>query len=59
MAMAIVERAGSGVSLYQDLRHSGEQWIYVLKPADDKVIRLVILSAKIEAGKVHLPERVP
>ena len=57
--MVIVERASSGISLYQDLRRAGAEWIFNLKPEGDKASRLAHQSAKIEAGRVYLPEKAP
>lgn len=58
--MVIVESAGSGIQLYQDIDSlAGERWIYNLKPDGDKVSRLAHQSAKIEEGLVYLPENAP
>ncbi|MHC5035034.1 MAG: phage terminase large subunit, partial [Planctomycetota bacterium] len=59
VTMAIVEAAGSGISLYQDLSNTDERWIFSLKPDGDKVSRMAHQSAKIEAGMVYLPEKAP
>ena len=59
VTMAIVESAGSGISLYQDLDNSDERWLYSLKPDGDKASRLAHQSAKVEAGMVYLPEKAP
>jgi predicted phage terminase large subunit-like protein len=58
-AMVVVEKAGSGFSLYQDLRREGADWIYNLGPEGNKVSRLSHQSAKIEAGHVYLPKVAP
>jgi len=55
--MVLVEKAGSGFSLYQDLRREGADWIFNLHPKGDKVSRLTHQSAKIEAGHVYLPKK--
>jgi predicted phage terminase large subunit-like protein len=57
--IVIVEHAGSGVSLYQDLRAQGCGWIYTLSPDRDKVTRLAHQAAKIEQGLVALPKQAP
>jgi predicted phage terminase large subunit-like protein len=57
--MVIVERAGSGISLYQDIRRAGGIWIFNLSPKGDKVLRLSHQSAKIEQGQVYLPIEAP
>jgi predicted phage terminase large subunit-like protein len=56
----IVERAGSGISLYQDLRVQGLNWIFQLGTEGmDKQSRLAQQSAKMEAGMVVLPKEAP
>ena len=54
----LVEDASSGTSLVQELRHSVAGLIAV-KPDRDKVSRMAVVSAKLEAGQVLLPERAP
>lgn len=51
----LIEDAGSGASLIQDLRHEGSVHPIAIKPEGDKVTRLAAQSAKIEAGKVLIP----
>lgn len=51
----IVEQAGTGISLFQDLRRDGHDWIRTLKPVGDKESRAAHQSAKIERGMVLLP----
>ncbi|MEQ9639618.1 MAG: phage terminase large subunit [Alphaproteobacteria bacterium] len=53
--LVIVEKAGSGVSLYQELHGQGHNWIRTLTPRGDKAGRLAQQSAKIEAGLLWLP----
>ncbi len=55
----VVEKMGSGVSLCQDLRQGGAQWIAPLGPEGGKISRLPHESAKIEAGMVLLPKNAP
>lgn len=57
--LVILEYAQSGVSLFQDLRKDGCDWIDTLKPAGDKETRAVQQSAKIEQGRVYLPAAAP
>jgi len=57
--MVIVENAGSGISLYQDLQGTRPEWIFNLNPEGDKASRLAQQSAKIEAGMVYLPKNAP
>jgi predicted phage terminase large subunit-like protein len=57
--IVIVEKAGSGASLYQDLRCQGLGWIYLMSPTVDKISRLAQQSAKIEMGLIALPKSAP
>jgi predicted phage terminase large subunit-like protein len=57
--LVIVEDAGSGKSLRQDIRSQGIRRLRGLKPTQDKVTRLAQQSAKIEAGMVFLPNDAP
>jgi len=52
----LVEDTGAGTSLVQELR-TGVAGIIAVKPEGDKVSRMAVASAKIEAGQVLLPER--
>ena len=55
--MVIVERANSGISLFQDLRNIGQTWIFSLGTEGmDKISRLAQQSAKIEQGLIALPQ---
>jgi predicted phage terminase large subunit-like protein len=53
----LIEDKGSGTSLIQELRWESSLRPISIRPTADKVTRLSIQSAKIEAGQVHLPER--
>ena len=57
--LVIVEDAGTGKSLLQDIRSQGMTWFKGLKPTQDKITRLAQQSAKIEAGMVFLPNQAP
>ena len=57
--LVIVEEAGTGKSLLQDIRSQGMTWFKGLKPTQDKITRLAQQSAKIEAGMVFLPNNAP
>jgi predicted phage terminase large subunit-like protein len=57
--VVLIEDKGSGTSLIQDLRRSGQVHPIACMPETDKVTRMSAQSAKIEAGLVHLPERAP
>jgi predicted phage terminase large subunit-like protein len=50
----LIEDAGSGTSLIQDLRDQNIRAIPI-KPEGDKVVRMAAQSAKIEGGEVYLP----
>jgi predicted phage terminase large subunit-like protein len=52
----LIEDAGSGTSLIQDLRAQGIAAVPI-KPESDKVVRMSAQSAKIEGGYVYLPQR--
>ena len=52
--VVIVEKASSGISLYQDIRNAGHDWIFNLGPEKGKVPRAHQQSAKIEQGQVYL-----
>jgi predicted phage terminase large subunit-like protein len=54
----LVEKAGAGMSLIQDLKAANIHPIAV-KPEGDKQMRMATRLAKIEAGAVHLPARAP
>ena len=54
----LVEDTGAGTSLVQKLL--GEvDGILAVKPDCDKTIRMSVVSAKFESGRVFLPERAP
>ncbi len=55
----LIEDAGSGMSLIQDLRHEGPLRPIPIRPDRDKIVRLEGQSAVIEAGHVLLPEAAP
>lgn len=52
----LVEDKASGQSVVQDIRRSTRLPILPVEPKGDKVVRLLAVSALIEAGRVHLPE---
>jgi len=55
----LIEEAGSGISLIQELRHEDRIRPIPIRPHNDKVVRLESQSAVIEAGHVLLPENAP
>ncbi len=52
----LIERAGSGISLVQDLRMEGNLRPLAIRPHRDKITRMAAQSAKIEAGHVLIPD---
>jgi predicted phage terminase large subunit-like protein len=54
----LIEEAGSGVSLIQDLQSAGLQ-VYPVRPTSDKVVRMSAQRARIEEGRVLLLETTP
>jgi predicted phage terminase large subunit-like protein len=59
-ATILIEKAGPGLSLLQDLRADlppGMMGPIGVKPEGSKAERMVAQSAKIEAGQVHLPRQ--
>jgi predicted phage terminase large subunit-like protein len=58
----LIEDAGPGMNLLQDLRHSlarGTLRPIGIRPEGGKLERMASQTAKIEAGHVHLPENAP
>src|SRR5262245_23687669 len=55
----LIEDAGTGAPLIQDLRREGKLRPIAIRPERDKVVRLEAQSAVIEAGHVLLPEKAP
>ena len=55
----LIEDAGTGTPLIQDLRRDGQRRPIGIRPEHDKIVRLEAQSAVIEAGHVLLPERAP
>ena len=53
----LIEDAGSGTALIQDMRHEGKIRPIAIRPDGDKLVRLEGQSAVIEAGHVLLPEK--
>jgi predicted phage terminase large subunit-like protein len=58
MPTLLIEDAGSGTSLIQDLDEIGIPTVGV-KPVGDKILRMSQHSAKIEAGAVLVPAQAP
>ena len=58
--LVIVEKAGSGISLYQNIwEPSTRPWINCLRPEGSKQDRASQQSPKIEGGRVWLPKSAP
>jgi predicted phage terminase large subunit-like protein len=55
----LVEQAGSGLSLIQDLKRSSDLNVIGIVPKHDKATRLLSVSAMIEAGRVLVPKEAP
>lgn len=52
----LIEDRASGIQLIQDLRAETAICPIAVSPESDKVTRMAVRSAKIEAGKVWLPK---
>lgn len=55
----LIERAGSGISLIQDLSRSTKLNVIGIVPKQDKATRLMSVTAMIEAGRELIPARAP
>ena len=55
----MIEDAGHGTPLIQDLRKDGKVRPISIKPKGDKITRMSAELAKIEAGQVWLPHSAP
>jgi predicted phage terminase large subunit-like protein len=55
----IMEEAGSGFALYQDLRSTGEQRLIMIPPVSSKEERFNGCLAEVEAGHFLLPSAAP
>src|SRR5262249_45359957 len=55
----LVEDKGSGTALIQELRNAGSPFPIPIDPKGDKVMRMYVQAAKIEAGQVYLPREAP
>jgi len=55
----LIEDKGSGSPLIQDLRQEGSLRPIAITPEGDKETRMRAQSAKVEAGRVLLPEEAP
>ena len=57
--VVLVEQAGTGISLKQELKRQLGIRIEGLRPRGDKVIRFSAQSAMIEQGRMFLPDNAP
>ena len=53
----LIEDAGVGMALVQELRAGSRFSVIPIKPEHDKMTRMSIQSGKFESGRVYLPER--
>ncbi|NTZ42153.1 phage terminase large subunit [Altererythrobacter sp. SALINAS58] len=59
-ALVIVEKAGSGISLWQNVRNKGGKlWLQTLRPEGSKQDRASKQSPKFQRGEVWLPRKAP
>lgn len=57
--LVLIEEAGSGVQLLQDLRHESRITVRGMVPKDDKATRLLGVSHLIEGGQIAVPQNAP
>lgn len=57
--LILIEEAGSGVQLIQDLRVENHLSIKGVIPKDDKATRMLSVSHLIEGGRIAVPENTP
>ena len=57
--LILIENAGSGLSLIQDLRRESQLNIVGIVPRGDKATRLMSVSPLIEGGRVSVPKDAP
>ncbi|MGD9294427.1 MAG: phage terminase large subunit, partial [Roseobacter sp.] len=57
--LIVVEKAGVGIALGNDLLRDGLKDVQGLNPQGDKVERMSVQCAKMEAGFVRLPKSAP
>ena len=55
-SLILIEDAGSGIQLIQDLKAETKLCIRGIQPKDDKATRLLAVSHLIEGGRVTVPE---
>ena len=57
--LVLIEEAGSGVQLIQELKRETQLNIKGIVPKDDKATRLLSVTPAIEAGRIAIPEAAP
>lgn len=58
--LVVVENAGSGISLYQNIRGlAGHRWLFRLKPVGSKQNRASQQTPKFERGEIWVPADAP
>lgn len=59
--VVLIEQAGSGISLFQQLRQDDRRpWCYLgTQPLLDKITRLEAQTARLETGRYLLPDQAP
>ncbi len=57
--LILIEEAGSGIQLLQDLRQEGDISVRGIVPKDDKATRLLSVSHLIEGGQIAVPADAP
>jgi predicted phage terminase large subunit-like protein len=55
----LIEDRSSGTQLIQDLRDGGIVRPIAINPEADKITRMIVQTAKLEAGYVFIPEQAP
>ena len=58
-SVVLIEDAGSGTHLIQDLCREGKVRPIAIRPDGDKIVRMEAQTHLIEAGRVFLPESAP
>ncbi|MGM0743417.1 MAG: phage terminase large subunit, partial [Pseudomonadota bacterium] len=58
-SLILIENAGSGTHLMQDLRQSTRYNIRGIIPRDDKATRLMSVTPMIEGGRIAIPKEAP
>ncbi|MCZ6859004.1 MAG: phage terminase large subunit, partial [Alphaproteobacteria bacterium] len=55
----LIKDRSSGTQLIQDLREEGKVRPIPINPEADKITRMIVQTAKLEAGNVFIPEQAP